>query len=86
MYQGLPQNQKIQHVTRKIVSSLSQYAATDLIVGSNECLAGDTRISEQLFVALLAVRLVVSKYVSLSYKTAATASTAELTATPVLLH
>jgi len=58
----------------------------DLVVGGNQCLAGDASIAKQLLVALLAVRLIVSQDVPLTYQAAATATTAELATTPVLLQ
>lgn len=57
-----------------------------LVVGSDRCLAGETRVGEQLLVALLAVRLIVAQNVSLTDEARRTATAAELTATPVLLQ
>jgi len=59
---------------------------TDLIVGGNKCLAGDTRIAEQLLVTFLAVRLVVSQYIPLTDEAAAASAATELSAPPVLLQ
>ena len=78
-------NFKCKHLLPLHIKGLNR-PLSDLVVGGDACLACDTRVGEEFFVAFLAVRLVVAQYVALSDKTRATSTTTELAALPVLLQ